>query len=390
MQVTRMYLVTWIQRTTIHLKEMHDLFCGSYDQLHLDQKKLEKHHDALEIHSVEFAEENDFEVLRMKSGPYLFSAVEDGIFMLATDGISDIASARSNLENYYRDKIGPALSYLFSRGAQLPKSLSEVSEFYPIVMILEHATEHDVRKLYSNLGEQFDHVVTSKTTQIFFGKVYTVLRLFKRDARRDKVIDDLVANIIFLQEFTKQLRDYLNTHRSMWDHITKIRETSNMKYKDFPLVRRKIMDFLKTLLFINARLNQMGDIAHARYVLLRIEVKSELEECNLLKFENAIADLRYVKDLWTMTIEYVKETLSLLESLYGENTQRELNAVKIITMITAITGFFGMNIAFPWDTEWPIISFSSYIVVGIVACLSLALYFILKRAIYYRKFVIRQ
>ena len=150
------------------------------------------------------------------------------------------------------------------------------------------------------------------------------------------------------------------------------------------------MDFLKTLLFINARLNQMGDIAHARYVLLRVEIKGELSECNLLKFENVIADLRYVKDLWSMTIEYVKETLSLLESLYAENTQRELNAVKIITMITAITGFFGMNIAFPWDTEWQAISASSFVVVGIVGILALVLYYILKYAIYNRKFIIRQ
>ncbi|MBI4272298.1 hypothetical protein HY621_00390 [Candidatus Uhrbacteria bacterium] len=390
MKVTRMYLVTWLQRTTIHLKEMHDFFRGNYASIHLDATQLDKYRKALDVSSVELTEENDFEVLRMKSGPYHFSVIEDGIFALSTDSIADVNQTRKDIEKYHRDKMGPALAYLFSRGARLPKSLCDISEFYPIIMTVENATENDVKKLYTTLTEEYDHSVSSQTSQIFFGKVFTIFRLFKRDVRRDKVIDDLVANVIFLEEFKKQLRDYLNIHRSMWDHISEIRESYDLRYKDFPVVRRKIMDFLKTLLFINARLNQMGDIAHARYVLLRPEVKGELEECNLLKFENMIADLRYMKDLWAMTIEYVKETLSLLESLYTENTQRELNALKIITMVTAITGFFGMNIAFPWNTEWHAISSSSFIVVTIVASVAIVLYYILKYSIYHRKFIIRK
>ena len=256
-------------------------------------------------------------------------------------------------------------------------------------MVVKNGTEDEVKQLYEQLDQEYNHTVSSLTTQIFFGDVFTVLRLFKRDARRDEVIDDLVGNIIFLQEFYRQLRDYLNTHRLMWDKITEIRESRDMRYKDFPMIRRKVMDFLKTLLFINARLNQMKDIAQARYNLLRPEVKEELKECQLLRFENAIADLQYIRDLWEITIEYVKETLSLLESLFQENTQRELNAVKYVTMVAALTGFFGMNIAFPWEDRWTSISSSSFIVVGIIILIFIIVHYILKRSIYYRRFVVR-
>ena len=176
---------------------MHDFFRGNYASIHLDAKQLEKYRKGLEVSSVELTEENDFEVLRMKSGPYQFSVVEDGIFALSTDGITDVTQSRKDLEKYHRTKMGPALAYLFSRGAQLPKSLHEISEFYPIVMTVENATQNDVKKLYKTLNEDYDHSVSSQTTQIFFGKMFTVFRLFKSDARRDKVIDDLVANVIF-------------------------------------------------------------------------------------------------------------------------------------------------------------------------------------------------
>src|SRR3989338_499881 len=177
MKVTRMYLVTWLQRTTIHLKEMHDFFRGNYKSIHLDPKQLEKYRKALSVSSVELTEENDFEVLRMKSGPYQFSVVEDGIFALSTDGITDIAKSRKDLEKYHRNKMGPALAYLFSRGARLPKSLNDISEFYPIIMTVEDANENDVKKLYKTLTEEYDHSVSSQTTQIFFGKVFTIFRL---------------------------------------------------------------------------------------------------------------------------------------------------------------------------------------------------------------------
>jgi Mg2+ and Co2+ transporter CorA len=91
-----------------------------------------------------------------------------------------------------------------------------------------------------------------------------------------------------------------------------------------------------------------------------------------------------------MTIDYVKDTLNFLESLFQENTQRELNTLKFITLIAAITSFFGMNIAFPWDERWHEIYVSSFTVVAIIAVVCFIFYFVLKLLIYNRYFTIQK
>ncbi len=381
--------MTWIQRTTVHLEEMYAFFRGVDHELPLlDPKQLAKHRVSLNIASTVLAERNDFDMLVAKVGDqFEFSAVEDGVFTLRyTSPIQKITTARKHIEAYYRDRLGPALAYLYHRGAPLPKELHTLTSIYPIIIIVSDASEKDVIRLYRTLKEDYDTIVSSKTTQFFFGPIVTIIRKTGRDEGRDRVFEQLLSNIVFLREYYRQLHEYINLHRTIWDQISAIRESTHIRYRDFPTIRLKLMDFLKTLFFIKARLHQMGDIVAARKVLLPENVKKELEECGLYRFESALTDERYLMDLWNMTIEYAQGTSHLLESLFQENTQRELNALKFITLIGAITSFFGMNIAFPWEERWPAIFESSIVVVGIITLVSFAFYLFLRILIYNRQF----
>ena len=116
----------------------------------------------------------------------------------------------------------------------------------------------------------------------------------------------------------------------------------------------------------------------------------ELKKLGMLKFDHLEANQKYITHLWQMTIEYAKGSLSLLESLYQENTQKELNAIKFITFGALITGFFGMNIAFPWEDRWIDVKWSSFIVLLIILSLFISFFYILKIAIYNRNFLVQQ
>jgi len=108
----------------------------------------------------------------------------------------------------------------------------------------------------------------------------------------------------------------------------------------------------------------------------------------LYRFDALKAERGYVKNLWDMTEEYIKGTLALLDSLFSENTQRELQALKFVTVIAAVTSFFGMNIAFPWEDRWTDVSNSSFFVVGLMFVVVVGFQWILQRVIYYRYFTI--
>src|SRR3989338_5167548 len=120
MKIEKIYLIAWIQRTTIHLQELHDLLRGNFDSLVLDRKKLEKHFKNLQISAVELKTHNDFDTLYAKAGDFEFTVVEDGVFSLSTDSKNPIKD-QDKLETYYHKHLGPALAYLFSGGAPLPK-----------------------------------------------------------------------------------------------------------------------------------------------------------------------------------------------------------------------------------------------------------------------------
>ena len=196
--------------------------------------------------------------------------------------------------------------------------------------------------------------------------------------------------IIFFREFEDQLAGYLQAHRQMWEQITAIREAEQMLYKDFPRIREEILKNMKVLSFVKARLAQMKDIIQERKNTIDPHIQQELKKLGMLKFDHLEANQKYITHLWQMTIEYAKGSLSLLESLYQENTQKELNAIKFITFGALITGFFGMNIAFPWEDRWIDVKWSSFIVLLIILSLFISFFYILKIAIYNRNFLVQQ
>ena len=140
---------------------------------------------------------------------------------------------------------------------------------------------------------------------------------------------------------------------------------------------------------MKARLQQMEDIIETKKAIHQSKESSELVDLKIDRIDNFIGDVKYVKDLWEMTIGYAKDTLHLLESLSQENIQKELSALKFITLIGAITSFFGMNIAFPWEERWPSIFHSSFVVMGIIILISFAFYYFLRIFIYNRRFKLR-
>ena len=228
-----------------------------------------------------------------------------------------------------------------------------------------HISDADVIELLENVYDTLLVTRESHGYKVSFGHISEIIDV--QHAKKSKLaVNDLVAYTIFIRGFSQLLSQYLETHRTIWADITKIRDSVSIRHKDFIKLRMHILETLATISFVQARMNQMGSILHARDRITPPEVQTLLHTLGFSRYETLEATLEYTKDLWQMTADFVNDTMSLLESVQQENSQRELRILQLATVAGVIVGFFGMNIAFPWNEEWNELSRSSYVVVGLV------------------------
>lgn len=380
------YLGTWVQRTSLHLREVYNFFKDQQVTPGLDLNRGKKLWQNLELSDVTFSDRDNYESVTARcGGGIVVTFVEDGVITLRLPA-EDFATAAKTLEHFYAASLGPALAYLFSRGAPLPKPLGELKTVHPFMFVTDRSEQREA--FFNILNDAIVSRVSSSGLEICFGRVLQLF-IYQRNKKHSEPTEEFIQNIVFFREFENQLANYLNLHRNIWEEVSYLREAGNLRYRDFSAIRQRIMNWLKTLFFVEARLKQMYDILAERVAGLPASIKEQLNELGLNRFDHLQANQLYVSHLWEMAIEYTKETMALLDSLFQENTQRELNALKFITFIAALTGFFGMNIAFPWEERWAGTAWSFYSVMALMAATTFIFYGVIRALIYNRKFAVK-
>jgi len=383
----RIYLGTWFQRTSLHLKEFYDFIEGENSFESLNTEKLEELRKNLNISKTNYYRKQGFEIVTTQSEDIDISMTEDGILLIHSE-FENIEVVMKNLEEFYSQKLGPSLNYLYSLGAPLPKDLTKIKEIYPLYMVSHHLTEEDINLTFKMAGDKpFLSYIKKENIEIITGNELQIIN-FIGETIDHELVEELVRNMVLFREFEKQLRQYLNLHRTLWEKITAIRESKDVTLEQFPKIRSKIEDYLKTLSFVKARISQMEDILIAREATLNetMSIKKVLNDLDLMsRFQMFKANQAYLLHLWDVTIEYAEGTISMLDSMVNENTQKEIGVLQVITFIGVLTGFFGMNIAFPWDSLWAKAFHSSFIVVGLIIIISFFTKYILKKSIYKSK-----
>lgn len=389
MKIEKLYLTLWFQRTSIHLREIFDFIKNRRKFAHLDQRKLERFREKLCVKKVLYYEKSNLDMLEILCKDINIMITEDGLIFLSLK-VKNYKKDWQKLEDFYDNSFGPAISYLFSAGAPLPKDIVHSEKIHPIFLVAKDISERKIKALLKQRNDDLISFSKGRGIQVFFGDQLIILNVEDQKKFRKADLEDVLGNLVFFREFEKQLGHYLRLHRSMWDKISKIRESKSIRYHDFPNVRQKIMEYIKILSFVKARLAQMHDILIAREKSVALANSEVLIALNLYRFDHLEASQKYVSDLWQMTFDYVEGTLKILEHLYEENTQRELGTLKFITLVGAIAGFFGMNIAFPWEERWPNVFLSSLVVFVLILVTSLIFYVFLRLTIHNRKFQIKK
>src|SRR3989344_423050 len=326
----------WYQRTTLHLSEICDLMAFGKSNLDLDKNKLIEFKNNLGIETIT-REAGYLEFVRAKTKEGIeIRYYEDGLYILELDS-EDIKQGSKLLENYFNNKLNPAISYIFSLGAPTPKELANIKTTHPTVITIiadepvSFKIDHDqFGSVYSTI--QSKDILVHKTPRF----------LFIVSKQNLASIRELVEMQIFFREFKDQLEKYLNIHRHIWEEISDIKERGYISGSEIELLRSRLDSYQKTVSLISNRINQMGSYIRTRSSIAKgFQLEDYLVKLFQFKFEILTDTLDYIKEVWKMTTDYLSSAVQIIVEIKNQSTTRGIQSLQLITSIGVVAGILG-------------------------------------------------
>ncbi len=326
----------WYQRTSLHLTEIYDFLSKCESRLDLSKDKLKEFHKDLNLKFVTKETGNlDFVNAETKSGIEI-RYYEDGLYILEIKKTKNIEVSVKLLKNYFENFFNPAINYLFSLGAPTPKILSNIKEPHQIVI-----TKFDEKHSEFDTPQKFGKVY-SKTISKEISVYKTPEYIFVIGASGEKNLTSIVETQIFFREFKSQLHKYLSIHREIWEKISEIKERKFIKGKDVEFYRVQLEIYKKTIDLINNRINQMQSYARTRASLAKtLEIEKQLTELFQYKFEDLFNTHIYIKEIWSMTKDYVNSAISVLVEVANKANVSGIRSIQILASVGVFVGIIG-------------------------------------------------
>ena len=133
----------------LQLTEVYDFLREGKSKLSLDSKKLLKLRKELAIGKIDYGS-NGLEYVSFTTAFNITVKIfEDGLIVLNNEHVNEntLFSDIDEVTDYYENKLSPAISYLFSLGAPVPKELANIETVYPYFVVLDNATKEQMNEL---------------------------------------------------------------------------------------------------------------------------------------------------------------------------------------------------------------------------------------------------
>ncbi|PIR45092.1 MAG: hypothetical protein COV10_01025 [Candidatus Vogelbacteria bacterium CG10_big_fil_rev_8_21_14_0_10_51_16] len=329
MQIEKVYIGGWFQRTTLHLSEIYDFLQNVRSPLDLEEGELRRLHRTLGIAGISL-EVGRLEKIKMASrGGLHVNIFEDGLIVLSKKPGQALGGDIRQLTSYYETKLSPAFSYIFSLGAPVPKELANIKNIYPYFVVVKDTNPAEIKRPLDRFEEKEHFVIEQETFSIYRGdKLYII----ENKGENLPDIEKFIQEQIFMREFKGQLHRYLNLHRIIWEKIADVKEKGKVSGKNIGELFSRTESYAKTINLIDARINQMSTYAKTREAIIKNDpTLKHFEAVLLYKHETLLDTLAYVKEIWRMTSNYVQSALSLFGSIQSQSTEASVTNLAIIT-----------------------------------------------------------
>lgn len=343
MKIESIYLGTWFQRTSLHLRELFYFLQTGGSKLSLNKEKLAYHHKELGPEEPRWEEREVFDGLGARFNKVQMTFFEDGLVLFKKQH-QDLKSDLWELRELYEKKFSPAIAYLYSLGAPLPKQLAKIELVLPYIIVASEVEKKELEELFSEIKDSLQSSVHSEDISLYFGNEVLLIAFKNANQEISQKIEEIIKHFLFFREFSNQLNGYLQAHRTIWEEIRQIRSRPAIRVRDFPDVRNSLMRIKQTLSFVEARLAQMENFMTVREAFAREKNLGEiLKALSLYQFDTLANTHHYITSLWKMTQDYADSTFNLLGMFYQENVQREVDALKLVTIISLVAALFRLS-----------------------------------------------
>lgn len=331
MNIEKIYIGGWFQRTTLQLSEIYDFVREGTSELNLDKKKLVRLHNNLEMKEVEYGVDGlEYIMITTQSGIHV-KIFEDGLIVLSDTDVNEFSLFKDidSLANYYENNLSPAISYLFSLGAPVPKELANIETVFPYFIVLNKATKSNIQALLSRTDKEKYFEFSNKNYDVVRGDKYYFIN--NKTSSLEQV-ERYVEEQIFIREFKAQLHRYLNLHRIIWEKIDEVKENAKVRGKDIVAFNSKIDGYKKTVNLIDSRINQMNSYIKTREKIAKSDVNL-VESLDLIgyRYETLINTVSYMQQIWAMTKNYLNSAASLFSNLESQVTEKSVKSLTIVT-----------------------------------------------------------
>jgi len=335
MKIKSVYIGGWFQRTMLQLSEIYDFLRKAETHLDLSHKKLVDLRDNLEIGQVEYGVSGE-EYLYFTTGQDIAVKIfEDGLIVLKKQTVSEetLLVDVKKVQEYYENRLSPALNYLFSLGAPVPKELAGIKNIYPYFVVCDKATDAQISTLLAKTeGEKYFEFKNDKYNVQRGDKYYFINNKTAKESNIERYIEEQ----IFIREFKGQLHRYLNIHRIIWEKIDQVKERSKVKGEDIVKFTTKLEAYAKTINLIDGRIRQMSTYLPTREKIAKQDNDlTEFLEISGYRYETLRDTLSYIQYLWDMTKNYVVAAQKQFEGVKSEITSKSVKNLTIVTSMSA-------------------------------------------------------
>lgn len=342
MKISNVYIGGWFQRTMLQLSEIYDFLRDCKSELNFDQKKLDEYRKNLYIGNIDYGVAGEEYITFTTGNGIGVKIFEDGLIVLNNKNITEetLFSDIEKVQEYYEKNLSPALNYLFSLGAPVPKELAHIESVYPYFIVCDKATNEQMRELLVKTEKQKYFEFTNSKYDVIRGDKYYFVN--NKSESIDK-IERYIEEQIFIREFKGQLHRYLNIHRIIWEKIDDVKEHSMVKGSEIVKFTTKLEGYAKTINLIDGRIKQMSTYIPTREKIAKGDKElTEFLEISGYRYETLRDTLSYIQYLWSMTQNYVNAAQKQFNSIRSDVTSKSVNSLTIVTSMSAGAAVLGL------------------------------------------------
>ena len=244
------------------------------------------------------------------------------------------------VQDYYENSLSPALNYLFSLGAPVPKELAGIKSVYPYFIVCDKATNEQIQDLLVKTEKQKYFEFKNDKYNVIRGDKYYFIN---NKSQSNEKIERYIEEQIFIREFKGQLHRYLNIHRIIWEKIDDVKAHAKVKGADIVKFNTKLEAYAKTINLIDGRIKQMSTYLPTREKIAKSDEElSEFLEISGYRYETLKDTLQYIQYLWGMTQNYVSAAQKQFEAIKSDVTSKSVNSLTIVTSMSAGAAILGL------------------------------------------------